>query len=857
MQNFWDDLSDTRRTAAKAQCPHRVGPAPIEDVVAGTDKSVDIGTLDSDDEVEEKVYRRIPTPQKRGAAGNKALVIYFSKLARKTNTETVDFKFLDSLITVAGASVNACDKYGQTALYEVARNWNVDVARFLMHYGADINHKDQWGRTPLHLAAAVNHYEMVEFLIQNGGNINAKTKEENQSPIHYAAKYNAVRTLKVIIENKGYLNDRDYKQRTPLFLAAEMGQQDSARFLIDFGAPVGVFDDTGMSAIGCMVEKMPHVAEDALNQFIVNDNAFRKVYYYLNYLEQDPIKWKAENIITNEYGVEVKISNKDRKLLKKDQRSECPTTALQLAVEHQDLEIIMHPAMQMLIKQKWLQFGRFGAIFSASVHLLFIMIWTWLAVFLPRDGEYYTKGEVWRICMEIVGLALTFYFIVKLIWESKVTYKMAKTFRVWRRRQLNRDLEFCHPRWAQEKVFLESELKASRRAGAGVTSDPWNIFEFVTFTAVVAVIITRLVIIFKPSHQSEETHREVYTGFLILAWVHFMKSCRPFTALGPFISMLGHVIVDTGRFTFLFFEIFIPYAVGFWVLFGGHVNAVKAGEDDPEDWHLFHDSLFSALTVMLNINHNYDALASIDITMAQILVGTFWALSTVMCLNLYIAQLTETFQRVYTNAKANASLLQSMTILQIEKALSEKSRKRAMDTVQEECGPLVCTQVSDDCVCVSEDELWDAVIRRVTTKLTFLKDFMMKKLYSKQAVKIIKAVQRAEALRVQRKKLLSEAKEEREAYQMYLGFLQRDKELHRLLLEIHQMKCHLLVCMGERELPPPPEYHPFPDIQIKQPRTSVELQSLFKVELNEITEETDSADEGSSSSFDSQEEYYQ
>ena len=273
--------------------------------------------------------------------------------------------------------MNACDKYGQTALYEVARNWSVDVARFLMHYGADINHTDKWGRTPLHLAAAVNHYDMVEFLIQNGGNIDAKTNDEQQTPIHYAAKYNAVNSLRVIIENRGHLNNRDYKRRTPIFLAAEMGQQESARFLLEFGAPVGIFDDTGMSAIGCMVEKMPHVALDALDQFVVKDDAFRKVYYYLNYLEYDPVKWREENTTTDEWGVALQTDKSEQKKRKRERSLGCPTTALQLAVEHQDIEIIMHPVMQMLIRQKWNQFGRFGAIFSASIHLFYIMLWTW------------------------------------------------------------------------------------------------------------------------------------------------------------------------------------------------------------------------------------------------------------------------------------------------------------------------------------------------------------------------------------------------------------------------------------------------------------------------------------------------
>ena len=73
-------------------------------------------------------------------------------------------------------------------------------------------------------------------------------------------------------------------------LLIHTAQEDSARYLIDYGAPVGVFDDTGMSAIGCMVEKMPHVALEALDQFRSTDPAFRKDFYYLNYLEYDPAK---------------------------------------------------------------------------------------------------------------------------------------------------------------------------------------------------------------------------------------------------------------------------------------------------------------------------------------------------------------------------------------------------------------------------------------------------------------------------------------------------------------------------------------------------------------------------------------
>ena len=37
-----------------------------------------------------------------------------------------------------------------------------------------------------------------------------------------------------------------------------------------------------------MIEKMPHVAMEAMEQFQIIDRAFRKHFYYLSYLEPDP-----------------------------------------------------------------------------------------------------------------------------------------------------------------------------------------------------------------------------------------------------------------------------------------------------------------------------------------------------------------------------------------------------------------------------------------------------------------------------------------------------------------------------------------------------------------------------------------
>ena len=55
-------------------------------------------------------------------------------------------------------------------------------------------------------------------------NLHSRTEGELQTPIHYAAKFNAVDSVECLIKLGAKVSDRDYKERTPLFLAAENGK---------------------------------------------------------------------------------------------------------------------------------------------------------------------------------------------------------------------------------------------------------------------------------------------------------------------------------------------------------------------------------------------------------------------------------------------------------------------------------------------------------------------------------------------------------------------------------------------------------------------------------------------------------
>lgn len=178
---------------------------------------------------------------------------------------------------------------------------------------------------------------------------------------------------------------------------------------------------------------------------------------------------------------------------------------------------------------------------------------------------------------------------------------------------------------------------------------------------------------------------------LIFIWLRLMKVFRPFEALGPFIVMIGHIIKNTLTFGFLFILFYIPFVCAFWINFGGDENAKKmkdAGEKS-EGWRTFNNLMYSVWEITVVGNYPWESLLVIDRTMAQILCGVYLAVSAVICLNLFIALMSDTFQRVYDNANANAVMQKASTILSLEAAMSRSKKDAFLNYVHSKCAPEV------------------------------------------------------------------------------------------------------------------------------------------------------------------------
>lgn len=68
-----------------------------------------------------------------------------------------------------------------------------------------------------------------------------------------------------------------------------------------------------------MIEKMPHVAIEAAEQFHLLDRAFRKHYYYLSYIEPDPLFLLPPIPTSKRERREQKENQKEEKRLMKEQ----------------------------------------------------------------------------------------------------------------------------------------------------------------------------------------------------------------------------------------------------------------------------------------------------------------------------------------------------------------------------------------------------------------------------------------------------------------------------------------------------------------------------------------------------------
>lgn len=141
------------------------------------------------------------------------------------------------LLIHAGCAIDAYDHNHLTPLY-VAMHGNIDTVKLLLFYGANVNDVNGKLQTPLHYAAAFATKEILELTLKSGTHPIDITGSDDSTPLFFAAEYGNFEACKYLIENGANINKRLQSGATPLYIAAQYNRVNIVKYLLEKGANI-------------------------------------------------------------------------------------------------------------------------------------------------------------------------------------------------------------------------------------------------------------------------------------------------------------------------------------------------------------------------------------------------------------------------------------------------------------------------------------------------------------------------------------------------------------------------------------------------------------------------------------------
>ena len=129
-----------------------------------------------------------------------------------------------------GACVTARADDGRTPLHVASEEGNVKVVRLLVENGADATLG-----APLHVVTRYGYSEVAKILVERGADLSTQTRD-GQSPLHVASAYGNMEITRLLVEHGANLTTQDNRGLTPCDVAWREGHSEIAHFLTEHAA---------------------------------------------------------------------------------------------------------------------------------------------------------------------------------------------------------------------------------------------------------------------------------------------------------------------------------------------------------------------------------------------------------------------------------------------------------------------------------------------------------------------------------------------------------------------------------------------------------------------------------------------
>ncbi|XP_034408331.1 transient receptor potential cation channel subfamily V member 5 [Cyclopterus lumpus] len=554
---------------------------------------------------------------------------------------------------------------------------DLDFLDELISDGADPNSSDRYGQTILHEISRAWSVDVMRFFLDRGSDL-LQPDQFGVTALHVASALDYQDMVQFLLDRKG-LSDLEaltfLDQQSPLHYAAKNDAVSSIRLLLQIGASINCTDYKGRTPLqlaanmerseaaqvllelGAEAGKMDSDGQLCITALIGRMSPVAQMalsqFHVIDKMTRQ--QYYYLNLLEPE-------THPSGTHLQEAVLSE-PTSPLEVVVHHGKLDLIMNPVFLKLIQVKWKLYGRFGAWLLLILNFLFNVSWTTVAISISAyqdTSRYILPQDWWRVLLVILALLLT---VEEVLREIQDILRSRRKLRLWRR----------------------------------------NVFDWVVYSLLTVSFSVHMADVLHPSILLHTTSLRLFSITVVFLWLRLMKHVRAFRLMGPFIVMLGNIIGDLMCFLFLYAEIFIPYACSFWIIFGGLFPSMQSVSG----------LLFSLYRITLVDEYEYAAMASVDGIMAPLLCGTFLAASSILCVNLLVALLTDTFQRVHDNSQANAVMQQASVILQVEESMPLLRRFYDNQYISKHCAPLANAHNDD----ITTNSRYHGEMGRITTQI--------------------------------------------------------------------------------------------------------------------------------------------
>ncbi|XP_076239069.1 no mechanoreceptor potential C isoform X1 [Calliopsis andreniformis] len=303
------------------------------------------------------------------------------------------------LLNSAGVQVEAATtENGFNPLHLACFGGHITVVGLLLSRSAELLHSsDRYGKTGLHIAATHGHYQMVEVLLGQGAEINA-TDKNGWTPLHCAARAGYLDVVKLLVESGASPKSETNLGSAPIWFAASEGHNDVLKYLMEKEHDTYALMEDKRFVYNMMVCSKSNnnkpIEEFVLVSPAPVDTAAKLSNIYMKLSEKEKERAKdliaagkqCEAMATELLALAAGADSAGRILTSMDRRN---VEFLDVLIENEQKEVIAHTVVQRYLQELWqgsLNWNAFRTILLFIAFLICPPVWVVFA--LPLGHKY-------------------------------------------------------------------------------------------------------------------------------------------------------------------------------------------------------------------------------------------------------------------------------------------------------------------------------------------------------------------------------------------------------------------------------------------------------------------------------------